>query len=100
MNFPLLPYQLKPRSANWDELGALYEYIKNAYGTDHSDAEGIVDASHIAVYDNCDRLIAGYCGKVVVMLQGGKPNEILVFTAQANGLRLARRYQEIFTEAT
>lgn len=49
-------------------------------------------ASHVAVYDHCNRMIGGYLGTVIVLKNG---DDFYVFSWNENGVKLEEQYQRI-----
>lgn len=88
------PRNLLPRAATIKELDALYDYAETAFEVSRSDAQGIVDCFTISVFDEGQYLLPACSGKVMVVLAGGKPNEVYLLTWNDNRLTLARKYVE------
>lgn len=90
-----LPTDCVPRFVTGKEEESLILWLEKHTGRDFSDTCGMYMASHVAVYDNCNRMIGGYLGTVIVLNNG---DNFYVFSWNKNGVKLEQQYQLI--EAT
>ena len=88
------PCHMTPRQATEAEIGDLYDFFEVSFDMARSDAQGTVDCCSIAVFDDGYFLLPSFSGKVIVVLMGGKPNQVFIFTGYEGNLRLVRRYIE------
>ncbi len=84
-----------PRPVSEDERGELYDFVGCVFDVPRSDAQAIVDAWTITVYDKCTGIIPYYSDMVLIALAGGKPNKVYIFTWVKGSPCLAREYNEV-----
>jgi len=86
-----LPSDCPPRSPNATEEEALIQYYEEQ-GIDCSDAQGIVEATHIAVYDDCSRISSTHYGTVIFLLST-REVEVFVFDKTTLTVTLAQKFR-------